>query len=369
MVLKIGITRREYVTNLDGVNRFLFTLADGLSVLGHEVYVISHSFRGCPYSELFRYLKNYFDIERNYKIYMLSPSGGSESWPKIALSWFLNGSRLINQLDLDVVIVNGVVPLNTKSIKIAVCHGFQAGIFPKLRGLKRQLYFRFVKYIYRYNTDAVICVSPQLKKEFRELIGIDSLGVPLPLKCHLFNGNRERNNLIIHIGTRPGKNVEISIKTLKILVEKMHVNAKLVIIGPWNMYIEGLASKYRKMIPEHLSFVFEGDPPTVRKFLAEGKVLILPSRYEAFSYVVLEAFASGLPVVVSKAIPEELVVDGFNGFRVSSFEPKDYAAKLSALFESVDLWEEMSRAARVTAEKYSYINIAKQYETIIRCFL
>jgi hypothetical protein len=35
--VKIAITRREYITHLDGVNRFIALLAEGLRRLGHEV--------------------------------------------------------------------------------------------------------------------------------------------------------------------------------------------------------------------------------------------------------------------------------------------------------------------------------------------
>ena len=123
------------------------------------------------------------------------------------------------------------------------------------------MYLGFVKYLYRCNTDAVICVSSQLQKEFKGLIGIDSMVCPLPIKCHLFRGCDERDNLIIHVGTRSGKNVELSIKTLKILIEKMNVNARLVIIGTWNTYVEGIASRYSKMVPKHLDFIFNRNPP------------------------------------------------------------------------------------------------------------
>jgi len=99
MGLRIGITRREYLTNLDGVNRFLFTLADGLSVLGHEMSVISYSFAGGPFSDLIANLQKYFDFEGNAKIYTLTTSTQRIMYPKIALTWCVQGSKLIDKLD------------------------------------------------------------------------------------------------------------------------------------------------------------------------------------------------------------------------------------------------------------------------------
>ncbi len=39
--MKIALIRREYVTHLDGVNRFIAWLAEGLAKLGHEAVIAS----------------------------------------------------------------------------------------------------------------------------------------------------------------------------------------------------------------------------------------------------------------------------------------------------------------------------------------
>jgi glycosyltransferase involved in cell wall biosynthesis len=59
--------------------------------------------------------------------------------------------------------------------------------------------------------------------------------------------------------------------------------------------------------------------------LCKARALILPSSYEGFSYITIEAMACGTPVVVSNSIPEEVVINNFNGIRMNSFNPKPYA--------------------------------------------
>jgi glycosyltransferase involved in cell wall biosynthesis len=59
------------------------------------------------------------------------------------------------------------------------------------------------------------------------------------------------------------------------------------------------------------------------ELLCKAKALILPSSYETLSYVTLEAMACGTPVIVSSAVPEEAVINNFNGIRVNSFNPED----------------------------------------------
>jgi hypothetical protein len=43
--MKIALTRRGYITQLDGVNRFIAILGEGLKKLGHEVEIFSWCYR------------------------------------------------------------------------------------------------------------------------------------------------------------------------------------------------------------------------------------------------------------------------------------------------------------------------------------
>jgi len=97
------------------------------------------------------------------------------------------------------------------------------------------------------------------------------------------------------------------------------------------------------------------------ELLCRSKALILPSSYEALPYTCLEAMACGTPVVVSSAIPEEVVIDGFNGIRVNSFNPVDYASALEKLLVNNELWLNLSINSLKFARRFNYIDIAKKY--------
>jgi glycosyltransferase involved in cell wall biosynthesis len=371
MKLRIAVTRREYINDLDGVNRFVFTLADGLNSLGHDVTVLSYSFRDIPRSEISACLKDFFGFRGN--VYTLTHEAETVNWSKMALTWFLTGSRLLNQLDLDAVIVNGIVPLRTKAVKIAVNHGILTGEYARAGSTRRYLYLQIARNLYKHYADISFCDSPQLQGEFSKLIKTDSITVPLPVKLSLFRSEpvRQRDSTVLHIGTRPDKNAELSIRAIDILTGRMNVDAKLVILGSKTPYIEELMSRYKHLIPRHLDFVgprglFSSDNETIQDLLAHARALVLPSKHEVLPYSVLEAFASGLPVVVSTAVPEEMVSDGSNGFRVSGFNPDLYAKRLASLLADDTLWQSVSRNALNTASDYSHIKIAKIYESVLR---
>jgi glycosyltransferase involved in cell wall biosynthesis len=115
---------------------------------------------------------------------------------------------------------------------------------------------------------------------------------------------------------------------------------------------------------------FEGWLPrsTVAAAYRSATVLVQLSSYEGMSNTILEALASGLPVVVSH-IPEnmELVEPDWNGLLFDAHEgaPK-IARAIVGLYQSPDLWAQMSSQARErTAAKYSWGRVAEMYES---CF-
>jgi glycosyltransferase involved in cell wall biosynthesis len=75
--------------------------------------------------------------------------------------------------------------------------------------------------------------------------------------------------------------------------------------------------------------------------------------------------ACGTPVVVSNAVPEEVVINNFNGIRVNSFNPEDYANALEKLLADEELWLKLSRNGLEFIKRFDYIEIAKRYVSII----
>jgi UDP-glucose:(heptosyl)LPS alpha-1,3-glucosyltransferase len=91
-------------------------------------------------------------------------------------------------------------------------------------------------------------------------------------------------------------------------------------------------------------------------------LFVLPSAYESFALVVIEALATGLPVVVTPVgIAPEVIVDGVNGFLVERTGDAvgERISQIAAL--SDDELDEWRRRARQSAETYSWREIARRY--------
>ena len=273
-------------------------------------------------------------------------------------------------MNADAVIINGAIPLRVNKPRVIVNHGLNKRKRKGLNEVRARFYSQIGRYMYRRYADFYVCVSKRLSREINEYLGINCSVVPLPVKLHLFKNppQKEREDLILHVGTRKGKNAETSILATAALI-KNYSNAKLFVIGPNNNYISHLAEKYKNMIPHNLEFIFDANIFVISNLMAKAKVLVLPSKFETFPYAVLEGFASGLPAVVSNAVPEELVENGGNGFIVSDFNPNEYAENLLLLLRDADLWNFMSHNAFRTVSTFSHIEVAKIYERILEVCL
>ena len=95
---------------------------------------------------------------------------------------------------------------------------------------------------------------------------------------------------------------------------------------------------------------------TIEQYYAGADVLVLPTPYDAFGMVVLEAMAAGLPVVVSQnAGASELIDDGRNGYVL-----RNEASLLELMHKAAASGPEIGLAARTTALAHSWDRVAAE---------
>ncbi|MCK9203384.1 MAG: glycosyltransferase [Bacteroidales bacterium] len=80
-------------------------------------------------------------------------------------------------------------------------------------------------------------------------------------------------------------------------------------------------------------------------------IMLLPSRFDTFSCVTLEALSCGLPVAAYNTKgPKDIIQDSVNGFLAET--PEELAGKIIGYFLFPDLRLKMKKAARLRAEDY-----------------
>lgn len=107
--------------------------------------------------------------------------------------------------------------------------------------------------------------------------------------------------------------------------------------------------------------VFTGPRRDLPRFYAAADAFVLPTSYETFSLVCMEAMASSVPVFATRVGGiEDYLVDGINGFAIT----QDGAAIARALGPVLRNSEQLARlrqGARMTAQRYGWDRIAADY--------
>ena len=109
---------------------------------------------------------------------------------------------------------------------------------------------------------------------------------------------------------------------------------------------------------------FYGPAKNVKKEYLSSSVFVLPSRYEGFGLVLIEAMACGVPVISFDCEngPRSIITDGVDGFLIPPFDIDAYAEKLLTLMQDQSLRLKMGTNAIETAKQYDIESIGARWK-------
>ena len=143
-------------------------------------------------------------------------------------------------------------------------------------------------------------------------------------------------------------------------LKKMTVRPfQLIIYGP---YFPQLCDKIKKdELENHIVYRREVLQDELSTEVRQCHSLLLYSRFETFGCVVIEAFASGLPVIVSDIpVMRELVQENVTGIFAAVNDPAKLAEKMLWMMEHYDSFD-LQRIADSARENYAFGKIAHQF--------
>ena len=92
----------------------------------------------------------------------------------------------------------------------------------------------------------------------------------------------------------------------------------------------------------------------------ENDVFVMSSAHEGMSNAMLEAMASGLPIITTRCEGvEELITD--NGIVTERADAESFAEALKILAQGDKSYKQMCTGSRIQAEKLSWNTVARQY--------
>jgi glycosyltransferase involved in cell wall biosynthesis len=146
-----------------------------------------------------------------------------------------------------------------------------------------------------------------------------------------------------------------AVKGVPILIEayaeilKKHPDARLTLIGdgPERYKVEALIDKFE--LQNKICLTGYLNQKEVAKRLSESDVFILPSFAEGVPVVLMEAMASGIPVVTTQiAGISELVEDGKSGFVTRPGDAEMLSLRILELLRKPKMCEQMGKVGRET---------------------
>jgi len=170
----------------------------------------------------------------------------------------------------------------------------------------------------------------------------------------------EPRGYLLCVGTlEPRKNLQQALLAFLGLPAALRERYPLLLVGMPGWCGAALESLLQKALDSgQVRQLGYQDEHSVALLLAGAKALLFPSRYEGFGLPVLEAMASGTPVLLgcNSALPE---VAGEAGFYLEDPDPQAYAQAIRQLMEDQPLWQRLREAGLEQARLFSWRRCAQ----------
>ena len=303
--LRIAIVTETWPPEINGVALSMMQLCQGLQRLGHKILLV-------------RPIQKTICTEFNPEQECLVMSQPIPKYPSVQFGWpqYLKVSKAFEQFAPDVVHIVTEGPLGlialqaAKSKKIAVSSGFHSAF----QDFSRFFDLAFlVKPIQRYltwfhNSTDVTCVPSQYTEQALRGFGVTcplvvvGRGVDTAKFSPKHRSQRLRQQWGVDIDTRvmlyvgrlsPEKEVDVLIKSFHALQAQQGVNIKFVIVGdgPDRIRLSKMTTS------KDVIFMGSLGGHELATAYASADVFTFASQADTFGNVVLEAIASGLPVI------------------------------------------------------------------------
>ncbi|AMQ17781.1 glycosyltransferase family 4 protein [Thermococcus peptonophilus] len=368
--LKIALVSDWYYPKLGGVAVHMHDLALYLREKGHEVDIITNDRKTGKEEEL-----------RELGIGLVKVPGKIFPSASLNISAFAKGYGLLEPLIQDYDVVHGhhaFTPLSLKAAmaarklgkgSVVTTHSINYENSSVIRALSKMSYP-----YYRYHLKCphrIIAVSKAAREFIKRFTRVPVRIVPNGVNIKRFDipvGKEEAKELlnlnrkvVLYVGRlEPRKGVGTLISAMK------EVDATLLVAGSGSM-LPVLRNKAKLLgISHRVKFLGTVSYSILPLYYRASDVFVLPSLSEAFGIVLLEAMASGTPIVGTKVggIPE--IVDGC-GILVPPGNARALSSAINEILNNQNLEKKLGKLGKRRVERvYDWRVVVKSVERVYR---
>jgi glycosyltransferase involved in cell wall biosynthesis len=218
----------------------------------------------------------------------------------------------------------------------------------------------------------VVAISERTRQQLKQYYNVSDeriVTIPNGINLSRFNPENARSRYAVRHSFGISKDLPLllfvgsqyRLKGLEFVIRamvEMDTKAALLVVGadeaaPFKRLADQLGVSDR--------VIFAGARSDLPTIYPAADAFVLPTLYETFALVCLEAMASGLPVLASPVGGiEDYLRDGENGLYIQR-DPTEIAAKLDRLLNDRALHATLRKAGIATAQNYAWEKIARQY--------
>ena len=301
---------------------------------------------------------------------------GGHRFP-IRIGWMqLRATQALEALQPDVAhFTNGMMPYGSRVATVVTVHDMSLRLYPRCHPIRRLLLNRPLMHVAIRQASSIVTVSESTRRDLVRLHGVpsDRVSVVHEAASPVFRPIADRARLdavraryglpsrfILYVGTiEPRKNL-LRLMTAFAAARRAGIPHQLVCVGPYGWssrdlsgHIERLGIRDAVHFTGYLPF---DDLPAIYNL---GDVFVFPSLYEGFGLPVVEAMASGLPVLTSKTSSLGEIAGG----AAVTIDPTDAEAMADAirrLSTDAELRRDVSERGLRRARDFSWEQTARE---------
>lgn len=349
--MHIVMTRREALDVPDGINIFLFSMADALQEIGHRVTMVATAATNTDR------LREYFAPRFMPDVVSLGMHA-EITYRKALLAWVTRGRQVLQTLAPGLVVINGVVPVRLPGLTCAVSHDIERRFkHPLLRdAYKRWCYAQ---------TDITVATCAEVRSALSTGLGRPEHEIAVIPTCVRLDNYKplpfeQREDAVLHMGTVFYKN---PLATLRAFSRIARPGRRLYLTGKVtpeiSAYLDSMPQSARKCVdtPGYVS------SQKLLELLGSVKVISVPSVYNVpvASPTVIEGLASATPVVGTGSISREVLQHEYNGYVCDPGNEIEVAAAFERLLTGGANWRALSEHARATSSLFCSKRVARMY--------
>ena len=393
--MKVIFTTSHFYPSLGGLEKHCLNIGTRLVRQGHKLLVASTTFTGLRATRSFRNFSiNGIEVRRFIPFPFLAPFFAPGRWSTSfapGMSFFLMNKIV----ESDLIHAHGygffptdlsawVCKIRKKPLVITL-HGFHPDYLAFMKNIspieemRLMPYFKAIARRSLEIADAIIALTPHEKNILQsyyhipaEKIAIIPNGINLqdflksPIKKELKKRFHLKENVILFVGAiRKEKGLLDLFHAIPSIIKEFPQTSFVLIGKDWGFKKYLQQEGKRLGIENHINFLGVVNTLLLRESLSVCDIFVNPSAYESFGISLLEAMASGKPIVATNVggIPY-IVRNGKTGITVKHGDPEGLADAIKKLLSNSELRKQMGEKGLQLAKKYDWEKIVSQIERL-----